>query len=394
MMTICSSGPKLLFTCLLILLLSSGLAFATDTTVGCPGGTPGAFTSITAALASLSAVGPNSIAVSGTCTENIVIVDRTDLGIFGNPTATIVPANPNGRVLSIFDSLRVGVSNNITFNGGRGIAITTTPRADFDAITVLNSGSIGITSTDSLVHLSNASITNSARSGISVSGGTFYLDTGVNVSNNGRSGVSAGTAHLVLNGGDGTPGTANIISHNGGVGVAIFNTGEADINGDNEITFNGGPFGLEAIHTSTVLMSDGIINSNTGLGVHCGESSHCEWSGATQINSNTGGGIEITDHSDGYIDGGITISGNTGVGILVDLSSLLNSLGGNTISDNTGDAVVLNTLSVLKFALPDTITATTGNLALNCNNGSLVSGDISPYKPKKCGTQFQVVPIH
>jgi hypothetical protein len=329
MMTICSSRPKLLFTCLLVL-LSSGLAFATDTTVGCPGGTPGAFTSITAALASLPAAGPNSIAVSGTCTENIVIVGRTDLGIFGNPTATIVPANPNGRVLSIFDSLRVGVSNNITFNGGRGIAITTTPTTNFDAINVLNSGSIGITSTDSLVHLSNSSITSSARSGISVSGGTFYLDTGVNVSNNGRSGVSAGSAHLVLNGGDGTPGTANIISHNGGVGVAIFNTGEADINGDNEITFNGGPFGLEVIHTSTVLMSDGIINSNTGLGVHCGESSHCEFSGVTQINSNTGGGVEITDHSDAYLDGGITISGNTGVGILVDLSSLLNSLGGNT----------------------------------------------------------------
>lgn len=393
-MKICSSGPKLLFACLLVLLLPSSLAFATDTTVGCPGGTPGAFTSITAALASLPAAGPNSIAVSGTCTENIVIVGRTDLGIFGNPSATILPLNPNGRILSIFDSLRVGVSNNITFNGGRGIAITTTPRADFDAITVQNSGSIGITSTDSLVHLSNSSVTASVRSGISVSGGTFYLDSGVNVSNNGRSGVSAATAHLILNGGDGTPGTANVISHNTGVGVAIFNTSEADINGDNQITFNGGPFGLEVIHTSTVLMSDGIINSNTGLGVHCGETSHCEFSGVTNINSNTGGGIEFTDHSDGYLDGGIVISGNTGVGVLVDLSSVLNSLGGNTISNNTGDALVLNTLSVLKFALPDTITATPGNLALNCNNGSLVVGDVSPYTPKKCGAQFRATPIH
>ena len=388
------SASKFVFICLLAVLLPSSLAYAADATVDCSGATPGAFTTITAALASLPAAGPNSIAVSGTCTENVVIVGRTDLGIFGNPSATILPLNPNGRVLSIFDSLRVGVSNNITFNGGNGISVNTTPRADFDVITVLNSGSIGITSTDSLVHLSNSSITNSARSGISVNGGTFYLDSGVNVSNNGRSGVSAASAHLVLNGGDGTPGTANIISHNAGVGVAVFNTGEADINGDNQITFNGGPFGLEVIHTSTVLMSDGIINSNTGLGVHCGESSHCEWSGATQVNSNTGGGIEITDHSDAYLDGGITISGNTGVGVLVDLSSVLNSLGGNTISNNTGDALVLNTLSALKFALPDTITATTGNLALNCNNGSLVTGDISPYKPKKCGTQFQVVPIH
>jgi hypothetical protein len=323
-----------------------------------------------------------------------VIVGRTDLAIFGNPSAVIQPLNPSGRVMTIFGSQRVGVSNNITFNGGRGIAIVDNSRADFDSITVQNSGGLGIFSNDSIVHIGNSSITNNARSGISISGGTFSIDSGVNVSNNGRSGISAATAHLLLNGGDGTPGTANIISHNAGTGVALFNTAEADINGDNQITFNGGPFGLEVIHTSTVLMSDGIINSNTGVGVHCGETSHCEFSGTTQINSNTAGGIELTDHSDGYLDGGIVISGNTGVGLTIDLSSVMNSLGGNTINNNTGDAVVLNTLSVLKFALPDTITPTTGNLALNCNNGSLVVGDVSPYKPKKCGPAFQAVPIH
>jgi len=387
----CSSGPKLLFACLLVLLLPSIMAFAADTTVGCPGGTPGDFTTITAALASLPAVGPNSIAVSGTCTENVVVVNRTDLAIFGNPTATIVAANPNGRVLSIFDSLRVGVSNNITFNGGRGIAINTTPRADFDAITVQNSGSIGITSIDSLVHLSNSSVTTSARSGISVGGGTFYLDSGVNVTNNGRSGVSAATAHLILNGGDGTPGTANVISHNGTVGVALFNSAEGDVNGDNQITFNG-TFGAEVFHTSTLSMSDGIINSNTGIGVHCGETSHCEWSGVTQIDSNGGGGIEITDHSDAYIDGGIDISSNTGVGVMVSLSSLLNSLGGNTINNNTDDGVVVDTLSVLKFAANDTITGN-GKLALECDNGSLVVGEVVPYKPRRCGPAFQAKPI-
>ena len=391
-MKLSCSGFKLFLACSLLLL--SNLAFAADATVDCSGATPGAFTSINAALASLPAAGPNSIAVTGICTESVVIVGRTDLAVFGNPSAVIQPPAPTNRALVIFGSQRVGFSNNITFNGGRGIAVNDNSRADFDSITVQNSGGLGISSTDSIVHISNSSVTNNARSGISVSGGSFYLDSGVNVSNNGRSGVSAITAHLVLNGGDGTPGTANIISHNTGVGVALFNSAEGDINGDNQITFNGGPFGLEVVHTSTVLMSDGIINSNTGIGVHCGETSHCEWSGATQINSNTGGGIEITDHSDAYIDGGIIISGNTGVGVTIDLSSVLNSLGGNTITNNTGDAVVLNTLSVLKFALPDTITPAVGNLALNCNNGSLVIGDITPYKPRKCGPAFQAVPIH
>jgi hypothetical protein len=331
--------------------------------------------------------------VTGTCTENVFIINRSDLTIFGNPTATIQPVNPTNRPLLLFSSQRIAVSG-IVLNGGRGLFINASQDNSFDTVTVHNGSGIGITSLDSLVHLSNSTVSNNGRSGISVNGGAFYVDSGVNITNNGRSGISAGTAHLILNGGDGTPGTANIISHNAGVGVAVFNSAEADINGDNQITFNGGPFGLEVFHTSTVLMSDGIINSNTGIGVHCGETSHCEWSGVTTINSNTGGGVEITDHSDAYLDGGIIISGNTGVGLLVDLSSVLNSLGGNTISSNTGDAVVLNTLSVIKFALPDTITPTIGNLALNCNNGSLVAGDVSPYKPKKCGPAFQVNPIH
>jgi hypothetical protein len=390
-----SSGCILLFGCLLLLLPT--IAFAGGAAVDCTGATPGAFTTITAALASLPTAGPNSISVTGTCHENVVMFGRTDLTIFGNPSATVVPGNANGHLLSINASQRVGIQN-LTFDGGRGVLVNDNSRVDFTSVTVQNSLGIGLTSIDSLVHIADSTIKTSVRSGISVGGGTFYVDsdiTGTTVTANGRSGISVLTGHLILNGGDGvTPGTQNVISNNTGVGVAVANSAEADISGDNRITGNQGLFALEVIHTSTVLMSDGTISSNAGIGVHCGETSHCEWSGATQIDSNAGGGIEITDHSDAYIDGGISISGNTGVGILVDLSSLLNSLGGNTIANNTGDAVVLNTLSVLKFAANDTITPSAGNLALNCNNGSLVTGDISTYKPKKCGPGFQTNPIH
>jgi hypothetical protein len=54
----------------------------------------------------------------------------------------------------------------------------------------------------------------------------------------------------------------------------------------------------------------------------------------------------------------------------------------------------VDTVSVINFQATDTITATAGNLALNCNNGSFVMGDVSTYKPKKCGTAFQANPIH
>ncbi|MBZ5533993.1 MAG: right-handed parallel beta-helix repeat-containing protein [Acidobacteriia bacterium] len=390
-----SSGIRVLL-CLLFLLLPV-MSFAGSAVVDCSGATPGAFITIGAALASLPAAGPNTISVTGTCHENVVMFGRTDLSIFGNPTATVVPGNPNGHLLAIAASQRVGIQN-LTFDGGRGALVNDNSRVDFTSVTIQNSLGIGLTSIDSLVHIADSTVQNSTRSGISIGGGTFYVDsdvTGTNVTGNGRIGIAVLTGHLILNGGDGvTPGTQNVISNNGTSGVEVANSAEADISGDNRIIGNGGSFGLVVIHTSTMMMSDGIINNNSGIGVHCGETSHCEFSGATQINSNGGGGIEITDHSDAYLDGGITISSNTGTGVLVDLSSVLNSLGGNTINSNTGDAVILNTLSVLKFAANDTITATAGNLALNCNNGSLVSGDVSTYKPKKCGTAFQVNPIH
>ena len=128
-MTIRSSGYKFLFICLLAVLLPSSLAFADGATVDCSGATPGAFTTITAALASLPAAGPNSISVTGTCHENVVMSGRTDLTIFGNPTATVVPGNANGHLLAIDASQSVGIQN-ITFDGGRGALVNDNSRVD------------------------------------------------------------------------------------------------------------------------------------------------------------------------------------------------------------------------------------------------------------------------
>ena len=381
MMNFCVSGAKLLLAILCLALLPAA-AYGASAIVDCSGATPGAFTTITAALATLPAAGPNSISVKGTCTETVSIVRRTDLVISGNPTATVQSVNPNARLLLIFDSQRITIQG-ITFNGSRGVLVNDNSRVSFDTTTVQNSGNVGLTSIDSQVHLFNSSIINGARSGINVNGGTFDVDGGVTVSGNGRNGIVASTARLRLNGGDGTPGTENVINNNTGVGVSVANSATVEIGGDNRITNNGGSFGLIVIHTSTLIMSDGIINNNTGIGVRCGETSHCEWSGTTQINSNGGGGIEITDHSDAYLDGGVVISGNTGTGVLVDLSSLLNSLGGNTVNNNTGDGIEVNNLSVLKFAGIDTVTGN-ADRSLECDNESLVVGDISSLRRVRC----------
>ena len=225
-----SSGYKLLFSCLLLLV--SNLAFANSAVVDCSGATPGAFTSIMAALASLPAAGPNSISVTGTCHENVVMFGRTDLNISGNPTATVVPGNANGHLLAIAASQRVGIQN-IIFDGGHGAIVNDNSRVDLINVTIQNSLGIGLTSIDSLVHIADSTVKNSTRSGISIGGGTFYVDsdvTGTTVTANGRTGISVLTGHLILNGGDEvTPGTENVISNNTGVGVAVANSAEADI---------------------------------------------------------------------------------------------------------------------------------------------------------------------
>lgn len=376
---------------IVVLTLLPGTGFAAGAVVDCSGATPGAFTSISAALATLSPTGPNSITVlPGTCTDNVLIRGFSGLVIQAASTSvTIEPASATRRLLNIFDSHDITIQGPFVFDGGRGVVVNQNSTASLDSITVQNSSAVGFTSLDSLIHLSNSTIQNSTRSGISVTGGTFNLDSGVTVTGNGRSGIAAATGHLVLNGGDPTQGIpANVISHNGAAGVSIADTAEGDFNGDNEITSNAGPFAVLVIHTSTLMMFNGSISSNTGIGVHCGETSHCEFGGPMTIDNNGGDGLDITDHSDAYLDGQVDISGNNGNGVLVDLSSVLNSVGGNTINNNTNNGILLDDISVLKFAAIDTITGNT-NFSLECQNNSLVVGDISSLTNTSCGKSFQ-----
>jgi hypothetical protein len=70
--------------------------WAADLQVVCPSGGPGAYPSINAALNALDSQGPNSINVSGACTENIFLNNRERLSILGssNQSTTIAAADP------------------------------------------------------------------------------------------------------------------------------------------------------------------------------------------------------------------------------------------------------------------------------------------------------------
>src|SRR5258708_9398040 len=182
--------------------------YATPAVVDCPGPTPGAFPTINAAITSLPPIGPNTVTfTAGPCTGPILVFRYTDLGIFAGAPVTVQAAVPTQRVMSIFDSHNVGISGPFTFDGGRGAGIQKYSTVDIDGLTIQNSGGLGLTSLDSSVHISNSVIKNSVRSGVSVNGGIFSVDSGGASTGNGRTGISAGTAHLTLNGGDGPPRT-------------------------------------------------------------------------------------------------------------------------------------------------------------------------------------------
>src|SRR5215471_1861304 len=250
----CTTSGLKVCLCIVLFLMAPGLMFASSVTVDCIGVAPGTFTTITAALATMSHTDSNFIFVTCNPSENVVIGGFSNLSINAVPgTATVISADPNRRVLFINDSTGVFIDG-LSFLGGRGVFVNNSRDVQLGDGGISNSTGLGLTSINSTVDLFGSTptslftIQNSTRSGISAQGGTLSLDGGVTVNNNARFGVSMVTGHLLLNGGDGGVSVPdNIISNNNLVGVQAADTAELDAGGGNSIINNGGN-GLQVIH--------------------------------------------------------------------------------------------------------------------------------------------------
>lgn len=354
--------------------------------VDCSGATPGAFTSINAALFTLPLQGPNSITISGTCTESFAITGFHELLLQGVGTATIKPGAPNANIMNIFRSQGISVKGPLVFDGGR-IIILQNSVVNFDGVTVQNSFGAGILSSESTVDIANSFIQNNASAGIAMQGGSVTL--GGNVITANALGIVARHAHVALNA-SGTLNPGNTIGSNTGHGIALFDGSQADIQGGDRIDririlSNGD--GLFVTGTSTVTVQSALILSNKGPAVHISQTSHGEFTNVAMIdNASAGSGeigaMEVSRNSDVFVTQSL-INGSRGDGIFVEDNSVLTSGGSNKMNFNGADGVRLQGMALAHFLGTDTMTGN-AKFSLQCDSTSLVEGDVSNLTPVHC----------
>ena len=131
--------------CLLagVLFLLPSAVWAADVTVDCNSGG-----SISTALIGLSFEGPNSITVTGTCHENVVIFDRERLTIqapFGQ-TATIVSPDPANNVIFILRSRGIVLRRLVVTGGSFGLLIQRS-EVQVNVSTIQNNSAAGVAET-------------------------------------------------------------------------------------------------------------------------------------------------------------------------------------------------------------------------------------------------------
>jgi hypothetical protein len=406
-------------------LMFPGGARAANVAVDCSGQTPGAFTSVQAALDSLDVTGPHTIVVTGMCTENISIFRRQHIAIFSpsGQTATISAANTAGIVVHIFASQDITLANLVLQGGGTGLLVNEGSGVQLQNSTIQNNSGAGVgvqigsvltmdTSNTiqnnggaGLFDNSNSSVTVSTLpgqqikilsnrgSGITIDGSYLQVNFGsLDVENNGGAAIQQTGGRLRVFGGQ----SANVFQGNG-VGINIFNSGSATFSGKNTIR-NNGEVGLQILGSSVAfngsVLSDGTLNAtvierHSILGVNVVRMGELTMSGPHQVQNNGDpaadstlrGGIRLV-RSSVTLAGGADVSNNIGPGIRADQNSgfLLTNV---TVNGNTEQGVLVGRQSVGGFTQPLSI-AGNGAASVACDTTSLLFGDLSGIDNLDC----------
>jgi hypothetical protein len=216
-------------------------AQATDLKVNCNGA--GALSTINGALKLLNPVGPNTVIVSGSCKENIVIQGFDRLTLIANPGASITDAsNGNNFVILVSDSQRITIQgftvngrlagircdsyslcrfsgNTIQGSTGDGVEVARS-RAEFSGDIMQNNGRGLLVTQGGEVFTSQVTIRGSGAAGVRLIDASFLIAAGTVVQNSGGNGIRL-TDHSTLRSDD------NTITGNGANGISVEGGSEA-----------------------------------------------------------------------------------------------------------------------------------------------------------------------
>jgi hypothetical protein len=382
---------RYLGACLFLLLAEP--AFAATARVDCSGATPGAFTSINAALASLPGTSGHTIRVSGTCVERVTLHEWKDLRLEGAPSATLLHDGhlTEFRILSIRKSENV-VLRNLTIGAAAGGAPFTPVQIASSTVsiesctlqggTALASGGLWVVDRSS-VSLRASAVLDSSPSGIRLDHGQMNLggsgpDAPNVIERNGAGIRLRGDAEVIIwgnnvirdnaqgivsNGGHVflccTPGL--VISDNVGAGISIALGGTVQAN--SPVTFeNNGFAAIRMVSGSAILNSGQVFRGNGQVGnadsaaIVATGNSHLELANA-EITANNAHGVLMEDNSSARIFN-------------------------NVIQNNAGNGIRLLSLSSARLLNAPTVTG--NDVDLFCSSGSLARGDDSGVGRKRC----------
>ena len=272
-------GKKIL-TALVMAVTASGSS-AANLTVNCGGdGEEGVFRSISAALAHLSPIGPNTVTVYGACHENVVIQGIDRLTLIAKSGASISDASAgNANVIDISDSQRITVQG-FTINGGAdGVDCHNHSFCHFQGNTIQGSAGDGVSVRDSQADFNGDVIQDHGFGGLDVNFLANVSVTNVTIQRNANSGVD------VLNNSFFSVFSPNKIQNNFGVGVDVEQGGSAVLFG-------------------------GTISGNSGDGVALANGSKVRFAPSLVISGNSGHGVSVGNLSAGVFAAGIVVSDN------------------------------------------------------------------------------------
>lgn len=375
------------------LLLVAFRAFPASVTVGCPGGTPGTYPSINAALAALDNQGPHTITVTGTCTESVLLDQRERLTIQA-PTGQTATINGTASFgIQILNSGNITLRNLAVSAPQTGIAVANKSAAAIAGVTAqggLNAIDIfgGATANLGGFTAADAVLLHNSTNGMRIEGSVVFFPGFVTAEDNSGAGIFMDSGRLEILGQNLSPlqGGPNIFRGNF-VGISISNGAFVQLSRYNLIENNDTNGILALVNSIVHLMGGTVIQGNPRSGVAVLFNSTLRSNGANTIQNNGSAndafrsGVSASHNSMVWFGGGQIIN-NTGRGILTDSGATVR-LDNSTVSGNSDEGLLLQHGAILESIGGNTVPAN-GSASVTCDATTVVFGDFTGFAPFEC----------